>query len=105
MIALSENTPIYLCKHPVDFRCGIDSLAALCRKQLQKEPRSGAVFVFVNRNRTQIRALSYQGNGFYLLTKRLSRGFFHMAHNKWTNFWSNTSKQLRLLLNNQEEVL
>lgn len=103
MIALSENTPIYLCKNAVDFRCGIDSLAALCRKQLQKEPRSGAVFVFINRNRTQIRALSYQGNGFYLLTKRLSRGFF--SHWPITNGQTSgqiTSKQLRLLLNNQE---
>ena len=102
MIALSENTPIYLCKHPVDFRCGIDSLAALCRKKLQKEPRCGAIFVFINRNRTQIRALSYQGNGFYLLTKRLSRGFFHTSCNKDQIAGQITSKQLRLLLNNQE---
>lgn len=103
MIALSENTPIYLCKNAVDFRCGIDSLAALCRKQLQKEPRSGAVFVFINRNRTQIRALSYHGNGFYLLTKRLSRGFF--SHWPITNgqiVGQISSKQLRLLLNNHE---
>lgn len=103
MIALSENTPIYLCKHPVDFRCGIDSLAALCRKKLQKEPRCGAIFVFINRNRTQIRALSYQGNGFYLLTKRLSRGFFsHLPVISDQIVGRITSKQLRLLLNNQE---
>ena len=40
---------------PIDFRAGIDALAATCRAQLQAEPFSGALFVFGNRARTAIK--------------------------------------------------
>jgi len=30
---------------PVDFRCGIDGLAALCRQRLQADPFCGTLFV------------------------------------------------------------
>ena len=32
--------------------------------------------VFINRNKTMIRALTYDGTGFWLMTKRLSKGKF-----------------------------
>jgi transposase len=39
-------------------------------------PRSGTLFVFINRNKTMVRSLIYDGTGFWLMTKRLSKGRF-----------------------------
>ncbi|MCY4045678.1 MAG: IS66 family insertion sequence element accessory protein TnpB [Cellvibrionales bacterium] len=77
MIQLRSDTPIQVAIKPADFRKGIDGFAAICRQQLASEPHSGTLFVFINRNRTMIRALQYDGTGFWLMTKRLSKGCFH----------------------------
>ncbi|HCG6158253.1 MULTISPECIES: IS66 family insertion sequence element accessory protein TnpB [Vibrio] len=58
MIHLTAQTQILLAIKPADFRCGIDGFVALCRHQLKQEPRSGTLFVFTNRRRTMLRALS-----------------------------------------------
>jgi transposase len=61
---------------PADFRRGIDGLARLCREALRDDPFSGTVFVFRNRRRTAIKALVYDGRGFWLCQMRLSSGRF-----------------------------
>lgn len=76
MIKLTAQTQIMLAIAPGDFRCGIDGFVAVCRQQLKQNPNSGTLFVFINRNRTMIRALTYDGSGFWLMTKRLSKGKF-----------------------------
>jgi transposase len=67
MIHLTSQTPILIATSPADFRMGIDGLAAICRSRLTHEPRSGILFVFINRNKTMIRTLAYDGTGFWLL--------------------------------------
>ncbi len=74
MLHLTADSNILLATAPVDFRKQIDGLASLCERHLKQEPRSGALFVFINRTKTMIRILCYQDNGFWLATKRLSRG-------------------------------
>ncbi len=59
---------------PVDGRKGIDSLAQLCRERLAEDPFSGCVFVFRTRSGTSVRVLVYDGQGYWLATKRLSAG-------------------------------
>lgn len=76
MILLTHESPIQLGVQPADFRKGIDGFVSLCKNQLLLEPRDGSIFVFINRARTMIRALSYDGTGYWLMTKRLSRGKF-----------------------------
>jgi transposase len=61
---------------PADFRRGIDGLAQLCRSALRADPFGGAMFVFRNRRRTSIKLLVYDGQGFWLAQKRLSKGTF-----------------------------
>lgn len=73
MIRLTTQTQILVAIEAVDFRKQIDSLVRLC-KQLEENPRSGTYFVFINRARTMIRVLSYDGNRYWLCTKRLSQG-------------------------------
>ena len=76
MIQLTAQTDILLATQPADFRAGIDGLAAICRSRLAGDPRNGSLFVFINRNKTMIRTLVYDGTGFWLMTKRLSQGKF-----------------------------
>lgn len=77
MLQIAPTTHIFVCNQPVDFRKGIDGLAAVCRIKLDKDPYLGAIFLFRNRNRSAIRILVYDGQGFWLCTKRLSKGKFH----------------------------
>lgn len=76
MIQVTPHMRILVAVEPVDFRAGIDGLAAVCRKRLQADPFSGAMFIFGNRRRTAIRILVYDGQGFWLCSKRLSSGKF-----------------------------
>ena len=76
MIQITPHMRIVLVTQPEDFRKGIDSLAGTCRNILQTDPFSGTVFVFCNRNKTAIKLLVYDGQGFWLMQKRLSQGRF-----------------------------
>ena len=76
MIQVTPQMRVLVALEPADFRCGIDGLARLCKARLQQDPFSGTVFVFRNRRRTAIKALVYDGQGFWLCHKRLSSGKF-----------------------------
>jgi len=76
MLAITPHVRVLLARDPVDFRCGIDGLARLCKKTLVSDPFSGAAFVFRNRSGTAIKLLIYDGQGFWLCHKRLSEGRF-----------------------------
>lgn len=74
MIQLVPQQRILLAVEPVDFRKGIDSLAALCRGRLDQDPMSGTLFLFRNRSGTALKLLTYDGQGFWLCLKRFSMG-------------------------------
>ena len=76
MLQLSPQTRILLATEPVDFRKGIEGLAAVCRRVLLEQPLSGTLFVFRHRAGTARKLLCYDGQGFWLCTKRLSQGRF-----------------------------
>src|SRR5262249_58834443 len=67
---------ILVAVEPADVRRGIDGLARLCQEALRHDPFVGAVFVFRNRKATALKLLMYDGQGFWLCHKRLSRGRF-----------------------------
>jgi transposase len=71
MIQITPQMRIFLAVEPVDFRKGIDGLAALCRQKLQCEPLEGARFVFSSRRRTSLKILVYDG---YENTEIMGRG-------------------------------
>jgi transposase len=76
MIPIAPQMRILVAVAPVDFRKGIDGLAAHCRAALASDPLSGAVFVFCSRRRHALKCLMYDGQGFWLCQKRLSQGRF-----------------------------
>ena len=77
MIQVTPHMRILLAVEPVDFRKGINGLSRVCRQELESDPFSGRMFVFGNRRRTAIKVLVYDGQGFWLSYKRLSKGRFH----------------------------
>jgi transposase len=76
MIQISPQMRILVAVEAVDFRKGIDGLARVCQEELQSDPYGGWLFVFRNRRGTAIKALTYDGRGFWLCQRRLSRGRF-----------------------------
>lgn len=74
MLQLTPQQIILLAIQPVDFRKGIDGLAALCQGQLLEDPFSGKLFVFTNRRRRAVKIIVYDGGGFWLCLKRFSKG-------------------------------
>jgi len=75
MIQITPQMRILLAVNPVDFRKGIDGLAAICTN-LDLDPFSGYLFVFRNRSGTSIKTICYDSQGFWLCQKRLSKGRF-----------------------------
>jgi len=90
MIQLTPQMRILVAVEPVDFRCGIDGLARLCREVLQVDPFSGAAFVFRNRRGTAVKVLIFDSRGFWLCHKRLSSGRFRF----WPKSATNSAKPL-----------
>lgn len=97
MIQTGPSMRILVATQPVDFRKGIDGLAALCRQQLQEDPMTGCAFIFRNRKGTAIKILLYDGQGYWLCQKRLSTGkFMH---------WPSGDAATRTLQSHQLQVL
>ncbi|MCF6176863.1 MAG: IS66 family insertion sequence element accessory protein TnpB [Victivallaceae bacterium] len=71
-----KNTKIFLCRQPTDMRKSYDTLAALASSELEEDPLSGALFVFLNRPRNRVKILYYESGGFCLWMKRLEAGSF-----------------------------
>lgn len=76
MIQITPHMRILLAVERVDFRKGIDGLAAVCRQALNSDPLDGALFIFCGRSRRALKMLVYDSQGFWLCQKRLSRGRF-----------------------------
>lgn len=89
MFGFSSNLRYFLCCTPIDIRNGFDGLAGIVRNVLKNDPISGSVFVFLNKRRTHVKMLYWDGDGFALFYKRLERGKYPLTtHN-------NPSKELK----------
>ncbi|WP_238984923.1 IS66 family insertion sequence element accessory protein TnpB [Candidatus Glomeribacter gigasporarum] len=76
MFHLAVDLQVYLHREAVDFRKGINGLAALVEQSLQRDPFARAVYAFSNRRRDRVKLLLWDRNGFWLLTKRLEADRF-----------------------------
>ena len=61
---------------PVDFRKGMDSLAALVAQALASDSFTGDVFIFRSKRLDRLKLLVWDGSGLCLVTKRLESGAF-----------------------------
>lgn len=70
MIQITPQMRILVAIEPVDFRCGIDGLARVCRAILTSDPMDGTLFIFRSRAAKAIKLLVYDGQGFWCFSKR-----------------------------------
>jgi transposase len=67
---------VFVATRPVDFRKGMDSLAAVVQERLRLDPFSGAVFVFRAKRADRVKLLVWDGSGLTLIYKRLDEARF-----------------------------
>jgi transposase len=78
MLTLSESACYFIYLNNTDMRKGFDSLCGIVSSQMQLDPLSNAVYIFINRRRTQIKLLCWEGDGFALYYKRLEQGTYEL---------------------------
>ena len=61
---------------PVDFRKGMDGLAAVVKEELRTDPFSGVIYVFRARRADRVKLVFWDGTGLVLVSKRLENGKF-----------------------------
>jgi transposase len=69
---------VWLYRRPTDMRKSYDGLSALVKNAMNENPLGGALFVFVNRRRTQMKCLYFSGQGYCLWSTRLECGQFRV---------------------------
>jgi len=59
-------------------RKGFDSLSGVVSSQMQLDALSGAIFIFINKKRNQVKLLLFEADGFALYHKRLEKGTYEL---------------------------
>ncbi len=90
MIQITPQMRVLVAIEAVDFRRGIDGLSQVCRAVLAANPMDGTMFVFRSRSAKSIKLLVYDGQGYWLATKRMSAGRFR----HWPSATDAASRQL-----------
>lgn len=78
MLSLSASTQVFLALGATDMRKGFDGLSGLVMSQLQGDPLSGALFLFINRRRDRLKVLYWDGDGLAIWYRRLEEGTFRL---------------------------
>lgn len=79
MLTLPPSVRIYVAAEPIDARKSFDSLIALVESEFGLDPRSGHLFLFLNRRGHLAQLLFWDRNGFWLMRKRLEAGTFSLT--------------------------
>lgn len=78
MIHLSPSCSYFLCRLPTDMRRGFDSLSGLVITELGMNVLCGAIFIFINKKRNQVKLLLWEGDGLSMYYKRLEKGTYEL---------------------------
>ena len=78
MLHLSSSCNYYLYAVHTDMRKSFDGLCGIVQAQMAQSALSGSVFIFVNRRRTQLKLLRWEGDGFAIYYKRLEKGTYEL---------------------------
>lgn len=90
MFSLGHSQRYYLYNKACDMRKGFDGLSGIIVNELGKSPIDGNVYVFINKNRNQMKLLHWEHGGLVLYQKRLERGRFsipNLANNSGVINW------------------
>jgi transposase len=67
---------VMMATKPVDFRKGMNGLAALVQEQIKADPFSGTIFCFRSKRADRVKLVFWDGTGLCLFSKRLEEGSF-----------------------------
>jgi transposase len=67
---------VFVATRPVDFRKGVEGLAALVREVMRADPFDGAIYVFRAKRADRVKLVFWDGTGICLFAKRLADGQF-----------------------------
>ena len=99
MLHLSPAIRYYLYTSDTDMRKGFDSLCGIVSSQMSLDALSGAVFIFINKRRNQVKLLLWEGDGLSLYYKRLEKGTYERpASNETTTSTALNYQQLQFIL-------
>jgi transposase len=76
MIGPTGALQVMVATKPVDFRKGVDGLAALVRDEMRADPFCGVIYVFRCKRADRLKLIFWDGTGVCLLAKRLENGDF-----------------------------
>lgn len=76
MIVPPTGIRVLVATKPVDFRRGMDGLAAYIQEVLKADPFSGVIYVFRAKRADRVKLLFWDQTGLCLLSKRLEDGKF-----------------------------
>lgn len=100
MLAFPHSIRIFVAVDPVDMRKSFNGLWSAVTERLHEDPKSGAVFCFINKDRSRLKLLYWDGSGVWVLAKRLEQGRFSWpAPSEASAKLSLTPEALSLLLN------
>ncbi len=71
-----DQYKIYLAPQPVDFRKGMDGLAAIVQFEFELDPFCGAVFISRSKRSDRMKAILWDGSGLILIYKRIEGSGF-----------------------------
>ena len=76
MLTIPRQVKIFVALQPTDMRRGFPGLSGEVQATLEEDPLSGHLFLFRNRRRDRIKILFWDGDGYVIYYKLLSRGSF-----------------------------
>ncbi len=91
-----RSSTYYLYDEATDMRKSFHTLGAIVVTKMNKVLQSGAGFVFINKRKTHLKMLRWEGDGFSLYFKRLEQGTFE--HLQGLDNYSLSYENLLLIL-------
>ena len=98
MLALSDAQRYFLYRHAADMRKSFYTLASIVRQEMQGNPLSGDIFIFLSRRRNHIKLLRWDKDGYAIYCKRLEEGTYELPLQQDQRSYLISRQQLLLIL-------
>ena len=102
MLSIVNDARIFVFTSSTDMRKGFHGLIGLVQK-FSENPLDCSFYVFTNRNRTRLKILYWDGDGFALCYKHLQKGLFDIAQSA-DGKWLIDRRQLMMILEGVEPL-